>query len=270
MAANELKFAAAPAADATVTPAAEWRGRGVHRLNKGICRRETGRRSKKRVCDAADQPGLSAGPLPLLRSRILVITYRTDPESCAPWCRNRWRSTSRWSSTSSSACRIRPASATIPRAARSSRFPSAAARAATPTACSSTTIRRSPAAASSGAFRRSSRSPRLRAEIDTLVGTLDYGPVRVATGTMGYKHSGPISTAIKASLAGAQLPAKIIPHVDGTPRICELVEYHLEDVMLKGAWTGPAALDRSAARAGAGRRAAGAGGHLRRPHSAPT
>ncbi len=35
---------------------------------------------------------------------------------------------------------------------------------------------------------------------------------------------------------------KIIPHVDGTPRICELVEYGLEDVTLKGAWTGPAAL----------------------------
>ena len=36
---------------------------------------------------------------------------------------------------------------------------------------------------------------------------------------------------------------KIIPHVDGTARICELVEYYLEDVTLKGAWTGPAALD---------------------------
>ena len=35
---------------------------------------------------------------------------------------------------------------------------------------------------------------------------------------------------------------KIIPHVDGTPRICELVEYRLEDIVLKGAWTGPGAL----------------------------
>jgi acetoacetate decarboxylase len=35
---------------------------------------------------------------------------------------------------------------------------------------------------------------------------------------------------------------KIIPHVDGRPRICELVEYYLEDIVLKGAWTGPAAL----------------------------
>src|SRR3546814_13532122 len=35
---------------------------------------------------------------------------------------------------------------------------------------------------------------------------------------------------------------KIIPHVDGTPRICELVRYSLEDIDLKGAWSGPAAL----------------------------
>ena len=36
---------------------------------------------------------------------------------------------------------------------------------------------------------------------------------------------------------------KIIPHVDGTTRICELVEYYLEDVNLKEAWTGPASLN---------------------------
>ena len=36
---------------------------------------------------------------------------------------------------------------------------------------------------------------------------------------------------------------KIIPHVDGTVRICELVTYNLEDVTIKDAWTGPAALE---------------------------
>ena len=30
--------------------------------------------------------------------------------------------------------------------------------------------------------------------------------------------------------------------MDGTARICELVSYHLQDVAVKGAWTGPAAL----------------------------
>ena len=38
---------------------------------------------------------------------------------------------------------------------------------------------------------------------------------------------------------------KIIPHVDGTPRICELVKYHLTEIELRGAWTGPAALNLS-------------------------
>ena len=36
---------------------------------------------------------------------------------------------------------------------------------------------------------------------------------------------------------------KIIPHVDCTPRICELVQYGLEDITVKGAWSGPAALE---------------------------
>ena len=52
----------------------------------------------------------------------------------------------------------------------------------------------------------------------------------------------PTSTRSQASLAAPNFLLKIIPHVDGTPRICELVEYYLEDVTLKGAWTGPAAL----------------------------
>jgi hypothetical protein len=36
---------------------------------------------------------------------------------------------------------------------------------------------------------------------------------------------------------------KIIPHVDGSPRILELVDYRLEDIVVKGAWSGPATLD---------------------------
>ena len=50
-----------------------------------------------------------------------------------------------------------------------------------------------------------------------------------------------ISAQVKASLEAPNFLLKIIPHVDGTPRICELVEYRLEDIVLKGAWTGPAA-----------------------------
>ena len=91
-------------------------------------------------------------------------------------------------------------------------------------------------------FPKKLANPTLKAEIDELVGTLDYGPVRIATATMGYKHKEADQAAVKAALAAPNYLLKIIPHVDGTPRICELVEYYLEDIELKGAWTGPAAL----------------------------
>jgi acetoacetate decarboxylase len=92
-------------------------------------------------------------------------------------------------------------------------------------------------------FPKKLAQPTLRAEIDTLVGTLDYGPVRIATGTMGYKHVSADHKAVLASLSAPNFLLKIMPHVDGTPRICELVEYELLDITLKGAWTGPAALN---------------------------
>jgi acetoacetate decarboxylase len=91
-------------------------------------------------------------------------------------------------------------------------------------------------------FPKKLAEPTLRAEIDTLVGTLDYGPIRIATGTMGYKHKEADLAAVKASLLAPNFLLKIIPHVDGTPRICELVEYYLQEIELKGAWTGPGSL----------------------------
>ena len=60
---------------------------------------------------------------------------------------------------------------------------------------------------------------------------------------MGYKHRALDTAAEAQKLAAPNFLLKIIPHVDGTPRICELVRFHLEDITVKGAWTGPAALD---------------------------
>ncbi|HEY4164655.1 MAG TPA: acetoacetate decarboxylase [Dongiaceae bacterium] len=91
-------------------------------------------------------------------------------------------------------------------------------------------------------FPKKRGDPSLKVEVDTLVGKLDYGPVRVVTGTMGYKHRGVDLKAVAQTLAAPNFLLKIMPHVDGTARICELVEYYLEDVTVKGAWTGPAAL----------------------------
>jgi acetoacetate decarboxylase len=91
-------------------------------------------------------------------------------------------------------------------------------------------------------FPKKLANPTLHTEIDTVVGTLDYGPVRVVTGTMGYKHKELDAKTVATALAAPNFLLKIIPHVDGTPRICELVEYYLEDITVKGAWTGPASL----------------------------
>ena len=92
-------------------------------------------------------------------------------------------------------------------------------------------------------FPKKLASPKLTVETDTLLGTLDYGSVRVATATMGYKHSTLDTDKVRAGMLAPNYLLKIIPHVDGTARICELVQYFLEDVTVKGAWTGPAALE---------------------------
>jgi acetoacetate decarboxylase len=91
-------------------------------------------------------------------------------------------------------------------------------------------------------FPKKLASPTLKAERDTLVGTLDFGPTRIAVGTMGYKHKALVPEIVMQALEEPGFLLKIIPHVDGSPRICELVRYYLRDIVLKGAWTGPAAL----------------------------
>ena len=94
-------------------------------------------------------------------------------------------------------------------------------------------------------FPKKLASPTLRVEKDTLVGVLRFGSVAVARGTMGYKHRALPLEGIKQALAAPTFLLKIIPHVDGSPRICEIVRYHLTDITVKGAWEGPAALELS-------------------------
>ncbi len=85
--------------------------------------------------------------------------------------------------------------------------------------------------------------PKLEVHSDSFVGTLDYNGVRVATGTMTYKYHEVDHRAVQASLESDGYLLKIIPHVDATTRICELVRYRASDVTVKGAWTGPASLE---------------------------
>ncbi|SMH37129.1 acetoacetate decarboxylase [Mesorhizobium australicum] len=84
--------------------------------------------------------------------------------------------------------------------------------------------------------------PKLAHEGEVIVGTLHYGTVLCATATMGYKHRALDLAEVGRSLAAPNYLVKIIPHVDATPRICELVRYHLEEITVKEAWTAPADL----------------------------
>ncbi len=92
-------------------------------------------------------------------------------------------------------------------------------------------------------FPKKLANPTLEVDVDTLVGTLDYGKLRIAVGTMGYKHRTLPADTVLAALHEPQYLVKVIPHVDGSARVCELVRYYLQDITLKGAWTGPAALE---------------------------
>ncbi len=92
-------------------------------------------------------------------------------------------------------------------------------------------------------FPKKLASPKISHECETLVCTLHYGSVLCVSATMGYKHREIDHAPLLKSLAKPNFTIKIIPHVDCTPRICELVRFYCEDVTLKGAWSGPAAIE---------------------------
>jgi acetoacetate decarboxylase len=91
-------------------------------------------------------------------------------------------------------------------------------------------------------FPKKLASPKIQHEGEVIVGTLHYGSVLCATATMGFKHIAVDKDQMAAALAKPNFLVKIIPHVDGSPRICELVRYFLQDIHVKEAWTAPADL----------------------------
>ena len=92
-------------------------------------------------------------------------------------------------------------------------------------------------------FPKKMAKPRLEVDADALVGTLDYGKIRVANGTIGYKYT-PIDAEAEAAkmMETPNYLLKIIPNPDCTPGLCQLVRYHAQNVKIQQAWTGPAAL----------------------------
>lgn len=91
-------------------------------------------------------------------------------------------------------------------------------------------------------FPKKLASPVIKHEGETVVCTLHYGSVLCVNATMGYKHREMPIAPLNEALKKPNFMIKVIPHVDCTPRVCELVRYYLEDVTVKGAWEGPAAL----------------------------
>jgi len=85
-------------------------------------------------------------------------------------------------------------------------------------------------------------APRLFVDSDTLVGTLDYGLLRVAVATMGYKHQPLDAEAAKAEIGVPTFMLKLLPGYDRKPRICELVRTQITDIQVSGSWRGPARL----------------------------
>jgi acetoacetate decarboxylase len=101
-------------------------------------------------------------------------------------------------------------------------------------------------------FPKKHAQPKLTVAHDTLTGTLDYAGQRVATGTMGYKHENLVcdrhnpmfcdTSHLEKKMAKTQVNLKLIPDVDGSLAIAQLVAYNLRDIRIKGAWSGPARL----------------------------
>lgn len=92
------------------------------------------------------------------------------------------------------------------------------------------------------AFPKKLGYPRLFVDSDTLVGTLDYGSLRVATATMGYKHIPMPFDQAKDQIRKPGFLVKIIPNYDASLRICEIVRTAISDVEILEAWRGPARL----------------------------
>jgi acetoacetate decarboxylase len=91
-------------------------------------------------------------------------------------------------------------------------------------------------------FPKKLAQPKITREGEVVVGTLHYGQSLCALATMGYKHRAQDKAQALRSLRKPNFVLKIIPHVDATPRICELVRYHLEDIHVKESWSAPAEL----------------------------
>jgi acetoacetate decarboxylase len=93
-----------------------------------------------------------------------------------------------------------------------------------------------------GGYPKKGGTPRLFVDSDTLVATLDYGSLRVATATMGYKHGALDPEDARAELCLPTYQVKIVRGDQGELRECEMVRTAITEITVRGAWTAPGGL----------------------------
>jgi acetoacetate decarboxylase len=101
-------------------------------------------------------------------------------------------------------------------------------------------------------FPKKLAKPSLEIKGATLVGKLEMSDQLVAFGTMGYKNYNLINNSdgskseniekILKLLSKTQVNLKLIPDIDGSLAIAQLVAFNCEDIEIKGAWQSPAKL----------------------------
>lgn len=77
---------------------------------------------------------------------------------------------------------------------------------------------------------------------DCYIGVLKYGELEVARATMAYKWQQLGNEPVREAMRTPNFLIKVIPDVDCTAKICQLVKYPLTNVTVREAWTGPASL----------------------------
>lgn len=101
-------------------------------------------------------------------------------------------------------------------------------------------------------FPKKYAQPSLKICSDTLTGRLEYAGQQVALGTMSYKHENLIDNhhasrtdnidAMVKTASKTQVNLKLIPDADGSMAMAQLVAYNACEIVIKGAWQGPARL----------------------------
>ena len=92
------------------------------------------------------------------------------------------------------------------------------------------------------AYPKSMGQPRLRVEQGALIGTIDVTSERIATATMAYKQRDMDDDEARRQIAVPTFMLKVVRDYRFRPMVCDLVRTQIRDVVVKGAWTGPARL----------------------------